>query len=124
MNNKRKRRYRKLRDKQIKNNLAAMSQRRRAKADELKDRKRKAELVEARMLYERFKAELCSQGATADIIYQKIEAFKKRLKETVKDDHIRRTILAEVNYAEVKFLAVYGKSGRTPPQPPVNPSAN
>jgi hypothetical protein len=117
-------RYRKLRNAQIKDNIKAFAANRRQKSDERKDQARKDELLKARFLYETFKKELCSEGARADIVFQKIEAFKKLLKETVKDPYTRRTILAEVNMAEIKFLAVYGRSGRTPPQPPGNPSAN
>lgn len=121
-------RYRKVRDQAVKDNLREMMARRRAKAKEEREQAVRDELMKGRMLYEAFKDEMCKEGAYAPDIIQRFEAFKKMLKRKIKNKDVLRAMLAEASYAEIKFVSVYGPRGNKAPsrlpEPPVEPGRN
>lgn len=95
--------------KEIKDNTALFAKnRKREKAEKAADR-RKGELLRARELYDAWQKEFVKEGCFADQVSARFEAFRRLLRERVKDRDVRRVIIGELHWAEVKFIAAYGQ---------------
>lgn len=105
-------RYRRLRNEAVKNNLREFSKHRREKHEEREASDAKEQLGRARLMYETFKSELTSEARTAPQVIADFEAFKDVIKKIVKHEHTRRVILDEINFAQLKFIAAYGPKGQ------------
>lgn len=138
----RKKRYRRLRSKAVKDNFAAFEASRRKNREEREAIDATEQLGRARLMWEKFKEELASEARTPPQIIAAIEAFKDVIKKVVKHAHTRAVILNEVAWMQLQFVAAHGPksqeqkaawraeekrlrtSNRKPPEPPVNPVNN
>lgn len=135
-------RYRRLRNKVMKDNLKLFEANRRAKRQAREAEELNEQLGRARLMYETFKTELCSEDRTPQQVIAAFEAFKDVIKKVVKEKHARTVILNEIHMGEVRFIEAYGPksdaqkaqwraeakrlrtSNRRPPEEPVKPVNN
>lgn len=104
----RRKRYRKLRNKAVRDNTKLFAQNRQKHREEREASSAHEQLGRARLLYERFKSELASAARTPPQIIADFEAFKDAIRKVVKHAHARKVILDEISWAQTKFLAAYG----------------
>lgn len=137
-------RYRKLRNNAVKNNLAAFSANRRKHREEREAADAREQLGRARLLYDTFKKAMCEDGValSAPQVIARIEALKDAMRKVVKNKHTLKTLIDEIIFNEVKFLVAFGPkseaqkaqwraeakalrvSNRKSPEEPVDPARN
>lgn len=142
-------RYRALRNKAIKDNQKEFAKHRRAQRDEREAAEAHEQLGRVRLIYEEWKVMLVEEakkhprGLSAPQIITAVEVLKDSVRKVIKDKYTLQSVLSEVGFNEVKFIAAYGPkseaqkaewraeakrlrtSNRKPPEPPpVNPVNN
>lgn len=134
----RRKRHRKLRNREVKNNLRLMAKTRQKKRNEEEAREEKEDLRRACEMFEVFKSELCSEQRTGPQIIADFEAFRDVIKKVVKSKYVVSVVMDLIDKQEAKFIAAYGpkseaqkaawhaeaKKLRKPPEEPVKPENN